>query len=697
MRARCCLLVAFLLGLYTMVAVRAPQYLTSQSPTGPRLEGIELDVPSSHYLELPSLSTCWESIATAAMKFTKQLHFLSLLGLFNGPSPSVSLPASVQALGCDIIRTQGNVPGYPIALQEYSYCGGYLNISAWVQNVNYNKAIQLYYANGVGKVTPLTVVSLGWSAMADGTNNGWEHWTAQTPLYVDGVTKLINLTYQALDINQLFVQTLNLNVVPSGAPPPAPPPGPVPYAKPQGFSSDISDYLKVAATSQAGISKKRMFDNISPAGAVKGLVTAAQSRADPDYWYHWVRDAALTMDVVVLLYEAATGANKAFYEDRLFWYAQASVDEQNDNTAITGLGEPKFYLDSNKGFTGPWGRPQNDGPGARAITLIRFAQAYLANGGSNSIVLINIWPAISRDLDYVAQNWASPSFDLWEEVSSHHFYNRMLHRRALRDGAAFATKLGYGSAATRYTAVAGAVYSSTVDFWDSQHGLVVYAYGPVQRGKSSFKDISVVLGVLHGYNGEEAFGYASDAVLASAYQVATSFLPVYPIAKVQKDASGKPLGMPVGRYPEDVYDGTGTSRGNPWYLTTAAMAELFYNAATTFTAANKITVTPATAKFWAYFAPTASVKAGTTYPSNSDTFKTMVRALQGWGDMWLRTVKYWAPADGRFPEEFDRESGAGVGAKDLTWSYASFLTAGAARARASGDAGWLTKVANLQL
>src|SRR5438067_683903 len=33
------------------------------------------------------------------------------------------------------------------------------------------------------------------------------------------------------------------------------------------------------------------------------------------------------------------------------------------------------------------------------------------------------------------------------------------------------------------------------------------------------------------------------------------------------------------RYPEDVYDGVGTSLGNPWYLATTSMAELFYRAA----------------------------------------------------------------------------------------------------------------------
>ncbi|KAF3937920.1 Glucoamylase [Dactylella cylindrospora] len=676
-------------------------YLTSQAPIQ--------NVPDQP-LPLPppeQLSHVWEAISntcsTFAMKFATHFRLLSLLSL----NLAVHTVPSSAAVGgeCDVVTTQDTIPAYPVALQEYSYCGGYLNVTAWVQNVNYNKVIKLYYADALGEVTPLNVISLGWVQMVEQTNYAWELWAAETPVFLDGVTKLINITYDALDIRESYAQDLNINVEPSGPPPPDPPPDPTPYADPQGFSSDISDYLRISKSTQPGICKTRMFDNISPVGAVKGLVTAAQSRAEPDYWYHWVRDAALTMDVVVMLYEAASRSKKGFYEQRLFWYAQASADEQNDPTAITGLAEPKFYLNNNTGYTGPWGRPQHDGPGSRAITLIHFAETYLKKGGSKDTVLKKLWDSytypstapILRDLDYVTQYWQSESFDLWEEVSSHHFYNRMVHRKALLMGAAFAKKLGssYTSQAILYEAVAKEIEASLAPFWNQQRGLLLYEYGPVLRGKASYKDISVVLGVLHGYNGDDVYGYTNDHILATAYHIATSFLEVYPIANVTRDARGNPLGIPIGRYPEDVYDGVGTSRGNPWYLTTAAMAELFYNAAYTFSALDAITVTPTTQKFWKYFAPDADPTLGRKYSSRSHTFKEMVRGLQGWGDMWIRTVKYWSPADGRFPEEFDRETGKGVGAKDLTWSYASVITAGAARARAVGSKSWLGNLADL--
>lgn len=42
-------------------------------------------------------------------------------------------------------------------------------------------------------------------------------------------------------------------------------------------------------------------------------------------------------------------------------------------------------------------------------------------------------------------------------------------------------------------------------------------------------------------------------------------------------------------------------------------------------------------------------------------------------------IEEYARTNGSLPEEFDRTSGAPSGARDLTWSYASLITANAAR------------------
>lgn len=238
------------------------------------------------------------------------------------------------------------------------------------QNLCYNKIVKLYYTDSNGDSTPLTTLALDYQgpANADGT---WENWgTSSSTAYIDGVSKLLNITYNAVDISKTYFDVVDVSVQASGGPPPVST-APVPYATPKGFSKDITNWLAATKDSEAWIAKNRMFDNINVPGAAPGTVIAAQSYSEPDYAYNWVRDAALTMDVVEKFYEAALlpGPKKKF-EKILFQYAQARADEQNDpNLTFAGLGEPKFWL-NNTAFTGPWGRPQNDGPATSAITLV---------------------------------------------------------------------------------------------------------------------------------------------------------------------------------------------------------------------------------------------------------------------------------------------------------------------------------------
>ena len=82
--------------------------------------------------------------------------------------------------------------------------------------------------------------------------------------------------------------------------------------------------------------------------------------------------------------------------------------------------------------------------------------------------------------------------------------------------------------------------------------LTLYTDGPVLHGKSSFKDTAVMLGIIHGYADDGIYNYNDPMVLASALEIATSFLSIYPIAATQSDPiNGGVLGIPIGRYPED--------------------------------------------------------------------------------------------------------------------------------------------------
>jgi len=413
------------------------------------------------------------------------------------------------------------------------------------------------------------------------------------------------------------------------------------------------------------------------------------------------------MDVVQTMY-AANGSslvrntNKAKYASMLFGYATGRAQEQIAPGLQTGLGEPKFYL-NNTIFTGPWGRPQNDGPATAAITLMEFATSYLAAGGSLATVKTQLYnstlnPSVApvmKDLLFVASNWSSTSFDLWEEESSDHFYTRMVQHRALVMGTTFARTMGDSATASILSAAATALAATLPQFWDPTRQTLLYEYGPVLANKYSYLDIAVILGVIHGYAGDGYYSYTNDQVLAAAVRISTIFKSVYALANTTQDASGRPLGIPIGRYPEDVYDGVGTSLGNPWYLTTAAMAEFMYRASIGFTADAGITVSNTSLPFWTFYAAGVNVTVGQRYPTGTPQYAAMIQALQGWGDAYMRTVKYYTPAGGHLTEEYNRNTGVPQGARDLTWSYASVLTAAFARADAIGNRGYVSQVAAL--
>ena len=273
----------------------------------------------------------------------------------------------------------------------------------------------------------------------------------------------------------------------------------------------------------------------------------------------------------------------------------------------------------------------------------------------------------------------------------------MVQRRALVMGAAFATKMGDSATSATLSAAASALTATLSQFWDPNRQILLYEYGPVLANKASYLDIAVILGVIHGYNNDGVYGYTNDQVLSTALRISTVFLGVYPIANTHTDSTGLTLGIPIGRYPEDVYNGTGTQTngGNPWYLCTAAMAEYMYRTSIEFGNAGQIEVSNISKPFFDYFAPEAGLQVGQTYSSTGSKYNQAISSLNGWGDAFMRTIKYYTPENGHLAEEINRNTGAPQGAADLTWSYASVLTAAFARAELRDQRAYIKNLANL--
>lgn len=147
-----------------------------------------------------------------------------------------------------------------------------------------------------------------------------------------------------------------------------------------------------------------------------------------------------------------------------------------------------------------------------------------------------------------------------------------------------------------------------------------------------------------------------------------SFRSIYPIN------SGIPEGTAcaVGRYPEDTYYG-----GNPWYLNTLAAAEQLYDALYAWNRQGSIQVTSTSLAFFQDFV--SSIEAG-TYASDSSTYKSLYDAISTYADGFVNVVATYTPSNGSLSEEFSKSDGQPLSAYDLSWSYASLLTAAARRA-----------------
>lgn len=389
---------------------------------------------------------------------------------------------------------------------------------------------------------------------------------------------------------------------------------------------------------------KKLMANISPSGTTRGTVIASPSRANPDYFFHWTRDAALTMDAVLDLYATAgTQTDRDRYKSAFFDYVRLSRAQQNSR-AIAGLGEPKFFVDGNP-YDGDWGRPQNDGPALRAITSIRFARVLLTEGRADFVrsdLYDGRLPSLSlikKDLEYVAAHWREPSFDLWEEVRGDHFYTRMVQRKALLEGSKLARDLGDPWAADWYAAQAKELQAALAQHWNPQKGIIVPTLN--RSGGADYKtsdlDSAVILAVLHGYADDGFFGFSDPRVLATLEKQATAFRNAFSVNR----APGFP-GTAIGRYPEDRYGGIDFNGGNPWVLTTLAFAEIYYKAAQ---------------------GQAAGVRS--TWTAKADEF--------------VARVQRHAYPDGALSEQIHRDSGFMTSAPDLTWNYAQVLTTYAAK------------------
>lgn len=391
------------------------------------------------------------------------------------------------------------------------------------------------------------------------------------------------------------------------------------------------------------IAQSGVLNNIGSAGskvpgANEGIVVASPSTSNPNYYYTWTRDSALTFKCLVDRFIAGQASVEPLIQDYIS--AQATlqnVSNPSGGICSGGLAEPKFNVDQTA-FTGAWGRPQRDGPALRATAMISYANHLIGQGQSSAVTSI-IWPIVQNDLSYVTQYWNQSTFDLWEEIDSSSFFTTAVQYRALQEGQALASSIGKNCPGCVSQAPLILCFLQT--YWSN-----TYFLSNTGGGRSG-KDANSILTSIHLFDplascDSSTIQPCSDRALSNHKVVTDSFRSVYAI----NNGIAANSAVAVGRYPEvsgvrscnttkfnciqDVYQG-----GNPWYLSNFAAAEQLYDALYQWNKQGSVSVTSVSLAFFQSLYPSAAVG---TYSAGSSVYNSIVSAVSTYADGYLQVV-----------------------------------------------------------
>ncbi|ABC24097.1 glycoside hydrolase family 15 protein [Rhodospirillum rubrum] len=389
---------------------------------------------------------------------------------------------------------------------------------------------------------------------------------------------------------------------------------------------------------------------------------------EPDYFFHWFRDAAVILDAIrVLALDGILSAAraKALLHDSLTFaqtvarlqgaaladgaYRTATrpegVQYLRDPASIAGIcglrvaAETRVNADGTFDIT-TWARPQTDGPALRALTHLRWD----AQGTVDEADRPLLQALIAADLAVVEALWAEPSFDPWEEECGTHYYTRLLQAEALERGADWlaggatdASPTEAKTQADRLRQTARTILDQLESHWT---GDILVSRQGIEGGGDPGKllDIAVILGVVHAAREGDRHGLLDPRIEATFAALEALFRADYPINHALPPGRGPAF----GRYRTDAY-----FSGGAFYFSTFGAAEYHYHRA-------RLRNDP------------ASLAAG---------------------DAILATTRAYAPADGDMAEQFDKTTGAQSSARTLAWSHAGLITAASARRRAQDHLG----------
>jgi glucoamylase len=379
-----------------------------------------------------------------------------------------------------------------------------------------------------------------------------------------------------------------------------------------------------------------------------GCIIASPSRpddlgiTDQDYVHYWVRDAAICATEV-----AAARIPGGFLEDYVDF---AQVVQASAKSERKTLGHACFRID---GTVRPWSE-QSDGPAMRILSLLGMRSQLTSESQAKADRVIQ------QDAEYLLGVFGQPTTNLWEETQGRGFFATAVQLRALRVLKAQGLP---GVSTSQISAACDRLSASLSSFWVQGEG----RYRSIlEGGRGGDLNSDIVMAAVYG-----DLRCSDSKMLATAAKLRAVFEGLYPVNKV--DAAERQIGPLIGRYEDDQYDGDqsdpGPDFGQPWALCTCNFAEFYYRVAAETRSAGQTTVTEETRPF---FQQIGFDKAGSiNKPADVSALRA---ALLNAGDRMVRAVLFHSDHL-ELSEQFDRFSGFEKSVRNLSWSYASALSA----------------------
>lgn len=365
-----------------------------------------------------------------------------------------------------------------------------------------------------------------------------------------------------------------------------------------------------------------------------------------DYVFNWVRDAAIVM------LEVSAAAEVDRPSETLADYVRFADSCQRNATPTPG--HACFTIDAR---SRPWSE-QNDGPAIQIVALLG------ALGQLDPETRTLATDLIARNLDFLLGCYQEPTTNLWEEHHGYSFFARSVQLRCFREISANAFGLPVPDG---LVGAIGWLEEALEAHWNGRSYLsMLEPADGVQGGTGSSipgydPNIDIVQASIYG-----ALPCTDTKMLATAAQLRAlwtdpSSAKVYPINLSDAELG---LGPMLGRYPDDHYDGGSGSQGDhPWPLCTANFAQLYFKLAHDIEESGSLPLDELSEPFFA--------QVGVTSETSVDA---SVVALNAAGDAMLRAVITHSDQL-ELSEQFDGVTGYEKSVRDLTWSYAAFLSA----------------------